>query len=246
MNKLWASIVMAVTALVGALSLLGFLVFLFAGPFGWIDLGLGNLATLLLDGLLCLAFFVQHSVMIRKSFRRYLSAMIPSIYHGALYTLMSGIFLLALLMLWQETGTVLLSLGGVLKVLARAVFFAAVIVFTWGASSLSGFDTFGLRPIRAGFAVSPVSAPRLMIRGPYRWVRHPLYSCILVFIWSHPHITTDRLWFNLLWTCWIVIGTWLEERDLVAEFGQKYSDYQKDVPMLVPWKGPAGPVSNPI
>jgi len=33
---------------------------------------------------------------------------------------------------------------------------------------------------------------------------------------------------------WIVIGTVLEERDLVAEFGESYREYQSAVPMLVP------------
>jgi protein-S-isoprenylcysteine O-methyltransferase Ste14 len=155
-----------------------------------------------------------------------------------LYTIVSGIFLLGLLMLWQETGPLFLSLDGALRLFARAVFFAALMGFAWGASSLGGFDTFGLRPIRARLRGSRVSNTRLSIRGAYRWVRHPLYFCVLVFIWSHPHVTADRLVFNLSWTCWIILGTWLEERDLVAEFGQSYRDYQKNVPMLVPWKGP--------
>ena len=45
----------------------------------------------------------------------------------------------------------------------------------------------------------------------------------------------DRLLFNFLWTVWIVIGSYLEEIDLIAEFGDAYRDYQKRVPMLVPF-----------
>ncbi len=74
------------------------------------------------------------------------------------------------------------------------------------------------------------------IRGPYRYVRHPFYFFILVMIWSCPETTLDRLLFNCLWSIWIVAGTVLEERDLTEEFGQKYRDYQKDTPMLIPWK----------
>jgi protein-S-isoprenylcysteine O-methyltransferase Ste14 len=43
----------------------------------------------------------------------------------------------------------------------------------------------------------------------------------------------DRLLFNLLWTVWMVIGSYLEKIDLVAEFGDAYQEYQEKVPMLI-------------
>ena len=76
----------------------------------------------------------------------------------------------------------------------------------------------------------------LTVRGPYRWVRHPLYAFILLLIWACPDLAADRLLFNVLWTSWVVVGTVLEERDLAAEFGEDYLRYQRRVPMLVPWK----------
>lgn len=240
--RIWAHTVIAATTLVGTVSLLGFLVFLFTGPFGWMDLGLVTSRALALDGLLCIAFFIQHSVMIRKFFRQHLSAVVPSIYHGVFYAFISGVLLLALLILWQETGPVLLSFRGAFRFLNRTLFIAGLIGFAWGATSLRGFDTFGLRPIRAKLRASRLSSMPFSVRGAYRWVRHPLYFCMLVLIWSHPHVTADRLLFNVSWTGWIILGTWLEERDLVAEFGQRYRNFQNNVPMLVPWKGPADPI----
>ncbi len=76
------------------------------------------------------------------------------------------------------------------------------------------------------------------MKGPYLWVRHPLYFFSLVMIWANPHFSYDRLLFNIMWTVWIIIGTMLEERDLVADFGDGYRDYQKRVPMLMPYKWP--------
>lgn len=43
---------------------------------------------------------------------------------------------------------------------------------------------------------------------------------------------------NMLWTLWITLGSYLEEKDLVAEFGESYRHYQNTVPMLVPWRFP--------
>ncbi|MEJ2718947.1 MAG: hypothetical protein P8182_17760 [Deltaproteobacteria bacterium] len=67
-------------------------------------------------------------------------------------------------------------------------------------------------------------------------MRHPLYFACILLIWSSPDLTADRLLFNILWTVWIVIGTVLEERDLVASFGEAYRDYQRNVPMLIPYR----------
>jgi protein-S-isoprenylcysteine O-methyltransferase Ste14 len=46
-------------------------------------------------------------------------------------------------------------------------------------------------------------------------------------LWSQPAPTSDRLLLNLLWSGWICVGTTLEERDLVAEFGEVYRQYQQ-------------------
>jgi protein-S-isoprenylcysteine O-methyltransferase Ste14 len=69
-------------------------------------------------------------------------------------------------------------------------------------------------------------------------VRHPWYSGGIVIIWARP-IDTAVLVTNLVLTVYFVIGAVLEERKLVAEFGEEYREYQERVPMLVPgakWK----------
>lgn len=58
----------------------------------------------------------------------------------------------------------------------------------------------------------------------------------LLPFWSYPALQADRLLINLLWTVWIIIGAFLEERDLFAEFGETYREYQRQVPMLIPWR----------
>ena len=75
-------------------------------------------------------------------------------------------------------------------------------------------------------------------------MRHPLYFLNLAAIWAYPDLTADRLVFNVLWTIWIVAGTLLEEKDLIREFGNKYLDYQRDVPMLIPSLRPPRTHSN--
>lgn len=81
-----------------------------------------------------------------------------------------------------------------------------------------------------------VRSSAFVVRGMYGWVRHPLYCIFLLILWTPVHFTVDRLIFNLLWTTWIIIGTILEEKDLLLSFGDDYRAYKYDVPMLIPYK----------
>lgn len=93
----------------------------------------------------------------------------------------------------------------------------------------------GLR--QAGMASQTVknpSQPRLIIAGPYRWVRHPLYFFGLMAIWFMPQMTVNRLVLALVFSLYLYIGTFFEERRLVREFGAEYREYQQRVPRLIP------------
>ena len=164
---------------------------------------------------------------------RRLARVVPPHYHGVVYTIASGIVLLALLLLWQRAPREVLTLHGPLRWLARAAFFACIAGIVWSSRSLGSFDTFGFRPVLYRLRGKTLPAPRLIVRGPYRWVRHPIYLFSILMIWSTPDLSADRLLFNALWTVWILIGTLLEERDLTAELGEAYRQYQREVPMLV-------------
>jgi protein-S-isoprenylcysteine O-methyltransferase Ste14 len=74
----------------------------------------------------------------------------------------------------------------------------------------------------------------LVISGLYRYVRHPLYTAGLLFIWLTPVMTTSVMAMNLALTVYIYIGSSFEEQRLVAEYGQSYQQYQKQVPRLIP------------
>ena len=224
--------------LFGSLSLLLFGLFLLAGPLRVVDLGLSTAGALGSDAALCLIFFLQHSVMVRRGFQRRLGAFVPEDYHGAIYAIASGAVLLLLVLLWQPADPTIAGAEGALRWLIRGIFLAAVLCMMWGTYALGSFDGFGIRPIKLKLRGKVLRQVPLAIRGPYKWVRHPLYAFVLVMLWSFPDLTADRLLLNVTWTIWIFIGSVLEERDLVATFGDPYREYQRQVPMLLPWKFP--------
>ncbi|UCD74831.1 MAG: isoprenylcysteine carboxylmethyltransferase family protein [Phycisphaerales bacterium] len=215
----------------GSLLLLGW--FFYLGSLNLVDLSLADGAALGLDACLCLLFFVQHSGMIRRPFRRWAGRFLPPHYQSAFYTIASAAALLLLLVFWQESTRVIVEIEGVARWLLRAVFILAVAGMAWGLIALKA-DMLGLGPIRAHLRGREPSSIPFTVRGPYRWVRHPLYLFMLLLIWSCPYVTADRLLFNITWTIWVVIGSVLEERDLIAEFGDTYRAYRRETPMLIP------------
>jgi hypothetical protein len=205
---------------------------------GYTDFGWSEPKLLIWDVLLSFLFFVQHSGMVRRSFRSRMESVMPMRYQGAIYTIASGIAFAVVVVFWQKSEIQLLVLEGGLLWIARICSAAAVAIFALSAYSLRTFDPLGIGPIRAHLSGRTHVPGPFVIRGPYRWVRHPLYSCVIVLFWTNPDLTTDRLLFNVLWTAWIYLGTIFEERDLKREFGDSYGEYQKRVPMLFPWRRP--------
>lgn len=229
---------MALAIVLGGGSLLLFSVFLVLGSFTLLDLELSLTAALTLDGMLCLAFFVQHSGMVRRSFQQRFDAIVSRHYRNAVYAIASGSVLLLLMVLWQRTETVVIAVPEPWRWGLHAVLLASLLGFIWGVRSLGEFDALGVQPLLARVGSKPPQPMPLAVRGAYRWVRHPLYTSSLLLIWSQPDLTYDRILFNLSWTGWIIIGCYLEERDLRATFGKAYANYQRTVPMLIPWRFP--------
>ena len=215
--------------------MIAFAAFLYAGHLDLVNLGIDEPQALLFNAGLSLAFFIQHSTMVRKSFSQFLSRFLPDAYNGAIYSITSGIFLFLVVIFWQGTSN-LFEAEGLTRVILRVMFILPIAGFVWGVKALGLFDPFGIKGILDYQHDRKPRPIAFTIKGPYRWIRHPLYLFMLVMIWSCPNLTTDRLLFNILWSVWIFIGTILEERDLVEQFSDAYRKYQKKVPMLLPFK----------
>jgi methanethiol S-methyltransferase len=117
----------------------------------------------------------------------------------------------------------LLALG--LQIFALCVL--AVGVLQTGAVSFLG--------LRQVLGPPEASAPRLVVTGLYRFVRHPLYSAGLLFIWLTPVMTTNLLAMYAGLTIYILVGALHEEYRLMREFGDAYREYRRRTPMLIPF-----------
>ena len=78
---------------------------------------------------------------------------------------------------------------------------------------------------------------KLITDGPYKYVRHPMYTQIWIWVICQWLILSN--WIVgivgvLAWTTLYVIRTPEEEKMMVEEFGQKYEDYMKRTKRIIP------------
>jgi protein-S-isoprenylcysteine O-methyltransferase Ste14 len=202
-------------------------------PFGW-----PSPRALAWDALLSFGFFVQHSGMVRRSFRARLASVVPARYDGAVYAIASGVALTLVVVFWQHADAPVFTLTGVARSLAAGCALLAAVAFVWIVVALRRtIDLLGLRPIRAHLRGRVPKPSPFVVRGPYRWVRHPLYAGVLVLLWVRPAMDADAFLLAVLLSAWILAGTFLEERDLEQDFGDQYRRYKRQVPRLIPWRG---------
>lgn len=214
--------------------------FAWAGRPALVPMGLASRDALGWDALLSCLFFAQHSVLVRRSVRARLSAFIPARYDGASYAISSGVALTMFAVLFQPVEPPLFVLRGLARAVLSAVALLAVAGLVWSAAALRSFDPLGLRPIRNHLRRVPAGESPFkpfVVRGPYGFVRHPVYFFIIVLLWASPDMSASRLTVAVLWSAWIVVGARLEERDLTTEFGDTYRQYRRQVPFLFPWRG---------
>lgn len=113
----------------------------------------------------------------------------------------------------------------------------AVLALGASALAIAGKLTLG-RWFTTNLAIKEGHA--LITRGPYRWVRHPIYLGVVLLCLAT----------GLVWNGWAYIGmavgicllVWSqlrrEERLLVEAFGPAYEDYRRRVPALFPLPRP--------
>jgi len=91
------------------------------------------------------------------------------------------------------------------------------------------FSFIGLRQL-----VQEEKPASLVTGGLYRFVRHPLYTAGLLFLWLSPGMSINSFTVSLALTGYILIGAMFEERKLLQEFGSAYIEYRRVTPMLFP------------
>jgi protein-S-isoprenylcysteine O-methyltransferase Ste14 len=193
----------------------------------------------LTDFVLLAIFALQHSVMARQGFKRRWTRYVPAAMERSTYVLASTLALALLIWQWRPIPHPVWQVmdplwGNLLLALALLGWLTA----GFSTFLISHFEQFGMAQVTRHLLGRGESPPRLRTPLLYRLVRHPLYLGFLVAFWAAPVMTAGHLLFAILATLYICVGTVLEERDLLATFGEEYRRYQARVPSLLPLHWP--------
>jgi len=110
--------------------------------------------------------------------------------------------------------------------------FIGVVIIVLGIWQADAWSFLGIRQLFG--KQQPTQTTELTITGLYRWMRHPLYTGGLLFLWLTPVLTINSLTLTIILSIYLVVGARFEERRLLHEFGKAYAAYQQEVPMLLP------------
>jgi protein-S-isoprenylcysteine O-methyltransferase Ste14 len=193
---------------------------------------------LAVDGGLLLLFGLSHSLMARDGFKRALARIQPAELERATYTLVSGATLALTFWQWRPMPAVVWDLSGTgaghfLLGLSLAGFGLALAGFV----AVGNTRLFGLEQAWRYARGEPPREETLVVRGLYRWVRHPLYAGFILGCWIGPVMSHGRALFAAGTTLYILIGMRFEARDLERRFGSRFHGYRAEVPAWLPRPG---------
>jgi protein-S-isoprenylcysteine O-methyltransferase Ste14 len=127
---------------------------------------------------------------------------------------------------WQDS---MVALQALLLAVAFLYFFA-------GAMHYDLLQFIGISQIRDGVSRKTLAeSGELSTTGVLGVIRHPWYAGAIIVVWARG-LTVSTLITNIILTVYLIVGTYLEERKLVMEYGDKYRSYQDKVSMFIPYR----------
>lgn len=190
-----------------------------------------------------------HSAMISLTVTKYLKDRLGSKYrfYRLFYNLFALTTLIPLTLYGAELrGQVLFRWDGFLVIFQLMLAITALYLFVSGAIKYDLMQFFGIRQIKSGNSYSALSETGAIdTSGVLSLTRHPWYLAAIILVWvGHKEVYVSTFIVNTILTVYILIGTVLEERKLITEYGDEYREYRKQVSRLFPLKWIVSQLSN--
>jgi protein-S-isoprenylcysteine O-methyltransferase Ste14 len=191
--------------------------------------------------LLWIAYCVLHSVLISITVTNCLKRLLRQNYrfYRLFFNLFSAGSLVPLVAYsysphWRTE--LLFKWEGDIRIIQYCLIALAVFLLLTGARHYSLLRFLGIRQIlegRSGGAMT--ESGEFDSSGILCVVRHPWYVAVFILLWARD-LDLARIAISLVLSAYLVVGTLLEERKLILEFGDKYRMYQHQVSMFIPLK----------
>lgn len=199
-----------------------------------------TLQAYLLYGIAWIAFGIAHSVLASETLKQRLAHILgPSYrlaYNGfAIISLVAtfwvGYYVFAETEAFEHTSAMKIVLS------ITEISGWVLMYFALGQYDLSRFA--GTHQLKAAKPVTHTDDDEILqTKGLHHYVRHPLYSAVFLILWGAGW-TPLGLATAIFGSGYLLVGTYYEERRLLARYGQTYANYRDRVPAFIPWRGRA-------
>jgi protein-S-isoprenylcysteine O-methyltransferase Ste14 len=178
---------------------------------------------------------IQHTIMARKGFKKMITQIIPAASERSTFVFMTGIVLTLILWQWRPIPITVWNIqNDIAQLIINIIFWCGWGLLVFSSFLINHFELFGLQQIWFNLLKKPIPKIKFKIPTLYKIVRHPIMLGVLIGIWATPHMTVGHLVFTLTMTGYIIFGIRMEERDLIANHGERYLRYREQVPGLIP------------
>jgi len=192
---------------------------------------------LLINLALTIFFGIQHSVMARSWLKRVLLKFMPEAMERSTYVFFSGFALFVVTLFWQAiNGTLWEFKNGFAYYFLYALFWFGW-AFSLGATFIiNHFELFGLQQVYNNLKGRQAKEIEFQEKLLYKFMRHPIQVGVIIGLWATPIMSYTHLILALIFTIYIFIGLYFEEKDLVKELGEVYKKYKQRVGIMFPKK----------
>jgi methanethiol S-methyltransferase len=196
-----------------------------------------HLMLALLWGMYCLVHSALISVRAISFFKRVMGS--RYVFYRLFFNAFSLVTLVPLLIYSRSQrfqDPIIFGWDGNWRILRYSMIILAAVLIIGGGRHYSLSQFLGIRQIRSCSSRGAMTATGdIDTTGVLGITRHPWYVAVFFLLWAGD-LNAGTIVVNLVLSAYLVIGTLLEERKLVLEFGAKYREYQGRVSMLFPVK----------
>ena len=186
------------------------------------------------DVALFTAFAAHHSLFARDAVRLRVEHLFPG-RERSVFVWVASLALAAVCVLWRGVPGTAWAASGPVAWLFYATRVAGIVLTLRAAAILDVWELAGTSPPRhaPGEHGGDASFTR---RGPYGWVRHPIYLGWFLVVFSVPAMSVTQLVFAVVSCVYLVVGMVFEERSLIRAAPAAYREYQRHVRWkVIPW-----------
>lgn len=180
-----------------------------------------------------------HSFLISIRFTNLLTRVLKNYYafYRLFYILISLVLLIWIIHIpTQLDNEIIITNIPPWSIIRQILTWGSLLMFFWAFFfNYDSLSFFGIRQIlNFGKVKQTNRSEEIKKSGLLALTRHPMYLALIIFLLCQT-VTMADIVVNAILIIYVIIGTLLEEKKLVLEFGDAYRKYQQEVPMLIPF-----------